>query len=190
MYNIPGLTSSKVQKFINGICSHANSYLEIGSYLGATSVAALDGNNLNAYFVDRWDQPIQTARDDLGELPENNKETFISNVKRHKGNNTINIFESDLFDVDISEMKDIEVFFYDGPHDFETTSKAVQYYASTFAKEAILIFDDANFDGVVYGARDGLDKAGLLITYDKIILTSEMENVKELWNGLYIVIIE
>ncbi len=39
MYDIPGLTSPRVQKFLNGICKKANSYLEIGSYLGATSVA-------------------------------------------------------------------------------------------------------------------------------------------------------
>jgi len=190
MYNIPGLTSNKVQKFLNSICDQANSYLEIGSYLGATSVAALDGNTLNAYFVDMWSEHIQTARDDLDELPENNKETFINNVKKYKGNNSINVFDSDLFNVDISEMKDIEVFFYDGPHDFETTSKAVQYYASIFAKEAILIFDDANFDGVVHGANDGLSKAGLNIKYKRILLTDQMENEKELWNGLYIVIIE
>jgi len=76
MYNIPGLTSIKVQRFLNGICKHADSYLEIGSYLGATSVSALDGNKLDAYFVDMWEQPIQTAREDLDELPENSKETF------------------------------------------------------------------------------------------------------------------
>ena len=187
MYNIPGLTSPKVQKFLNGICKEANSYLEVGSYLGATSVAALDGNKLKAYFVDQWDQPIQTARDDLGDLPENSKDTFISNVKKYKGNNTINIFDSDLFNVDRSELEDIEVFFYDGPHDFETTSRAVQYYAKTLAKDAILIFDDANFDGVVHGANDGLDKAGLYPRYKRIILTDKLENVNEMWNGLYII---
>jgi len=187
MYSIPGLTSPKVQKFLNGICKHANSYLEVGSYLGATSVAALDGNNLHAFFVDKWEEPIQTARDDLGELPKNSKETFIANVKKYKGNNTINIFDSDLFNVDRSELKDIEVFFYDGPHDFETTSKAVQYYAKTFAKDAILIFDDANFDGVVHGANDGLQEAGLQSRYERIILTEQIESESEMWNGLYIV---
>jgi hypothetical protein len=190
MYDVPGLTSPKVQKFLNELCKNANSYLEVGSYLGATGVAALDGNKLHAYFVDNWSTPIQTARDDLDDLPENSKDTFIDNIKKYKGDNSIFLYDGDLFDIDKTELRDIEIFFYDGPHDFESTSKAVQYYASTFAKEAILIFDDANFDGVVYGARDGLDKAGLVVTYDKIILTSEMENVKELWNGLYIVIIE
>jgi predicted O-methyltransferase YrrM len=187
MYNIPGLTSKKVQKFINGICKESSSYLEIGSYLGATAVAALDGNKLDAYFVDMWKQPIQTARDDLDELPENSKETFIKNVKKYKGDNTVHIFDSDLFKVNREELKDIDVFFYDGPHDFETTSRAVQYYAQTFAKDAILIFDDANFDGVVYGANDGLSKSKLNPKYSRILLSSDFEMEDEFWNGLYIV---
>jgi len=187
MYDIPGLTSPRVQKFLNGICKKANSYLEIGSYLGATSVAALDGNKLNAFFVDKWEVNPQTARDDLEDLPENSKEIFISNIKKYKGKNTINIFDSDLFDVDKSRLKDIEVFFYDGPHDFENTSNAVQYYAKTFAKDAILIFDDANFHGVVEGANDGLNKAKLKTKYEKVIITEQIENKEELWNGLYIV---
>ena len=187
MYDIPGLTSPRVQKFLNGICKKANSYLEIGSYLGATSVAALDGNKLNAYFVDMWEQPIQTARDDLKELPENNKETFISNIKKYKGKNTINILNCDMFEVDTLELKNIDVFFYDGPHDFENTSNAVQYYAKTFAKDAILIFDDANFDSVIPGANDGLIKSKLEVKYTNIILTDPIENKEELWNGLYIV---
>jgi predicted O-methyltransferase YrrM len=190
MYDIPGLTSPKVQKFLNGICKNSSSYLEIGSYLGATAVAALDGNTLNAYFVDMWSEPIQPARDDLDELPTNDKQTFITNVKKYKGNNNIRLFDSDLFNVDVSELENIDVFFYDGPHDFETTSKAVQYYAPTFSKGAILIFDDANFDGVVYGADAGIEQSGLKTSYTKIILTDEIEHKSEFWNGLYIVIIE
>ena len=187
MYDIPGLTSPRVQKFLNGIWKEANSYLEIGSYLGATSVAALDGNKLNAYFVDMWEQPIQTARDDLEYLPPNSKETFVSNVKKYKGKNSINIFDCDMFKVDTSELKNIDVFFYDGPHDFENTSNAVQYYANTFAKDAILIFDDANFEGVVDGANDGLIKSNLEVKYTNVIFTDPIENKEELWNGLYIV---
>ena len=63
----------------------------------------------------------------------------------------------------------------------------MQYYASTFAKDAILIFDDANFEGVIDGANDGLIKSNLEIKYTNIIFTDPIENKEELWNGLYIV---
>ena len=79
------------------------------------------------------------------------------------------------------------MFFYDGPHDRNTTVAAVQYYYTTLQNEALLIFDDANWDGVVDGAREGIESMGGKIVYDKIILNS-VENPNEWWNGLYIVV--
>ena len=55
--------------------------------------------------------------------------------------------------------------------------------------EAVLIFDDANWDDVVVGARDGLCAVGAYIVYEKLILNSE-ENLNEWWNGLYILVIK
>jgi len=188
MYNIPGLTSNRVQKFLNKICSNKKSYLEIGSFLGATSVSALDGNKLDAFFVDKWEENIQSANGEI-KLPKTNKEVFIENIKKYKGKNTISVFDCDLFQVDISLIKDIDVFFYDGPHDFYSTSKAVEYYSKIFSKECILIFDDANFEGVVTGAKDGIKKSKLKVKYERILLTEVSEDKDDLWNGIFIVLI-
>lgn len=187
MYSVPGLTSRKVQKFLNSICSEANTYLEVGSYLGATAVAALDGNNLDAYFVDKWEEQIQAFRDDIV-LPPNSKETFIQNVKKYKGQNRINVFQCDLFDVDLSEIKPIDVFFYDGPHDYKTTSEAIEYYSKAFNKDCIVIVDDANFDGVVAGAENAISKINCDVRYKKIIL-NDIESEEEWWNGLFIAVL-
>lgn len=185
---IPGLTSPRVQTLLNSLASGVSNYLEIGSYLGATACAALKDNPLNAYFVDNWKQPIQPQRGDV-KLPENNKEEFEKNIREYKGNSNITIYDADIFDVNIFEMKDqIQLFFYDGPHDFETTRQAVMFYYPTFAKEAILVFDDANWQGVVDGAASGLHEAGAHLVYEKLMLNSE-ENSREWWNGLYIVVI-
>jgi hypothetical protein len=122
-------------------------------------------------------------------LPENLKETFENNVRQYKGSSNITIFDTDLFNVNIFQMKDsIQMFFYDGPHDFETTRQAVMYYYPTFTREAVLIFDDANWRGVVDGAVTGLREAGAQLVYEKLMLNSE-ENKTEWWNGLYIVVI-
>ena len=186
--NIPGLTSPRVQTLLNSLAKGVSSYLEVGSYLGATACAALKDNPLNAYFVDNWSQPIQPKRDDMS-LPENLKETFENNVRQYKGSSNITIFDTDLFNVNIFQMKDsIQMFFYDGPHDFETTRQAVMYYYPTFTREAVLIFDDANWRGVVDGAVTGLREAGAQLVYEKLMLNSE-ENKTEWWNGLYIVVI-
>jgi predicted O-methyltransferase YrrM len=190
MYDVPGLTSPRIQKFLNGICAESSTYLEVGSYLGATAVAALDGNNLDAYFVDQWLDPIQAAREDIDDMPSNNKDVFKQNVLKYKGNNKINLFDSDLFDVDISDMPMIDVFFYDGPHDHISTAAAVSYYSPLFKSGSILIFDDANFDGVISGAEQGIYNANINIKFSRIVLTDTPENSEEMWNGLYIVIVK
>lgn len=187
MYSVPGLTSKLVQRFLNDVCSQKKTYLEIGSYLGATACAALNGNSIDAYFVDTWEEDIQAFRDDVI-LPKNNKQTFIENVKKYKGENSINIFHCDMYDVDLNSIKPIEVFFYDGPHDFSNTSKAIQYFSKTFADECIIIIDDANFDGVVSGVKHGLNKIDFDVIYQKIIL-NDVESSEEWWNGLYIAVL-
>lgn len=184
---IPGLTSLRVQGLINQLAKGVGSYLEIGSYLGATACAALKDNNLKAFFVDQWQQQIQ-PQTDLN-LPPNNKEVFLKNINEHKGLSEVVVFDQDIFEVPVDTMQGmIQMFFYDGPHDQETTKSAVQYFWTSFQNEALLIFDDANWEGVVHGAKQGIELMNGHIVYDKIILNS-VENPNEWWNGLYIAII-
>ena len=187
--NIPGLTSNRVQQLLNALAKESLGYLEIGSYLGATASAALKGNKLNAYFVDKWQEAPQPSRNDLFTPDQHSKEEFINNIKPYAKGNKIFISNSNLFNVNLSNIKNIDLFFYDGPHDHETTARAVQYYAPTFAKCAILIFDDANWTNVVSGANEGLIKSNLKVLYTKKVL-NQVESEKEWWNGLYIVVVE
>jgi hypothetical protein len=186
--DIPGLTSPRVQALLNTFAKHTSNYLEVGSYLGATAAAVLKDNTINIACVDMWQEQIQPARDDI-KLPPNNKVDFIENVKYYKNNNSVKIFDCDMFSVNLDQLSDIDFFFYDGPHDAETTAKAVEYFYPVFAKETILVFDDANWDGVVKGADLGISKTDLKIKYSKILLNLP-ENHDEWWNGLYILIVE
>jgi len=187
MHGIPGLTSNKVQNFLNGICKYAETYLEVGCYLGATAAAALKDNTLDAYFVDNWKDQVQSFKGEI-DLPPNNKEQFIETIKTYKGNNTIQIFDCDMFDVDLSQLKPIDVFFYDADHDGEVTSKAIQYYSEIFSDQCIMIIDDANFEGVVDGVIDGVTKANLNVSFNRLIL-NDIENAEAWWNGLYILVV-
>ncbi len=94
-----------------------------------------------------------------------------------------------MFRVDVSKISDIDLFFYDGPHDHESTKNAVKYYYPSFANQAILIFDDANWTEVVQGAHKGILESGLKILYSKKVLNS-LESDTDWWNGLYIVVVE
>jgi len=184
--DIPGLTSERVRKLLYKLSKNSNKVLEIGCFLGATSSAILEANPKNAYFVDHFEENTQPANGTV--LPTNSKETFISNIKRYKKDTACQLFACDMFAVDKEELKDIDLFFYDGPHDAFSTARATQHFASTFANEAVLVFDDANFDGVVDGARKGLELAKLNIVFEKILLNS-LESSEDWWNGLYILVV-
>jgi predicted O-methyltransferase YrrM len=117
------------------------------------------------------------------------KEEFIENINRYNNDSQITVFDCDLFEVPIHSITNsIQLFFYDGPHDEKTTAEAVQYYWSCLQNEAIIVFDDANWDGVVSGANKGIEAMNGQISYKKLILNSE-ENPNEWWNGLYIVVV-
>lgn len=186
---VPGLTSERVQSLINILAKDSSGYLEIGSAQGATAAAALRFNKtINAYFVDNWKEDIEAQRDDSPRLGSNNKEKFKRNIgpyKERKAN--VLIFDGNMMDVDTSEISNIDFFFYDGPHDRKSTATAIQYYSGTFADNVIMLFDDANWEGVVDGADEGIRKAGLTPIFSKMMLNS-LENDKEWWNGIYLVV--
>lgn len=186
--DIPGLTSARVKTLINSLAKGVGSYLEIGSYLGATATAALKDNFLNAFFVDNWQENIQPQRSDIS-TPANSKEDFIKNIEKFRGGSNITIYDNDLFETPVDELIDqIQMFFYDGPHDLETTKQAVEYFWGCFQHECILVFDDANWEGVVKGVDLAVENMRGRTVYKKIILNSQ-ENPNEWWNGLYIIVI-
>jgi len=187
--DVPGLTSSRVQSLINSLAKESSNYLEVGSYLGATAASALKDNKLNAYFVDKWEIAPQPERLDILTPNINSLEEFKKNIKPYAGENKIFVCNTDLFDVNLSLIKDIDLFFYDGPHDQETTAKAVLYYSQSFAKNAIMIFDDANGTNVVAGANEGIVKSNLKVLYSKKVLNST-ESEKDWWNGIYVLVVE
>lgn len=185
--DIPGLTSPRVQQLLNGLARGSSTYLELGTYLGATAAAALKGNDIKAYFVDNWAQNIQPAEANLV-LPENTRDQFLKNIEPYLGDNHVKVIDTDMFEADTSDIRDVDLMFYDGPHDHESVSRIVQKYAPCLADNAILVFDDANWTDTVTGADEGIEKADLVKTYNKKMLNS-IENSSEWWNGLYIVVV-
>lgn len=185
--DIQGLTSHRVRKLLYELAQVSTSYLEVGCFQGATASAVLDTDIESAYFVDMWQEQIQPANGTI--MPKNDKQVFVANAKAHKKSTNIRLFDCDLFAVDTNEIKDVDFFFYDGPHDATTTAKAVEYYASCLADTAVIVFDDANWDGVVEGAKLGLHNSGLIIQYEKLLL-NEQENADQWWNGLYILVVK
>jgi hypothetical protein len=185
---VPGLTSVRVQSLLNYLAQGVGTYLEIGSYLGATLSAVIKDNPMTAYCVDNWREQIQPQSEKF-QLPENSKEIFLKNIEKYEGSSQIIIIDKDLFEVDLSLIKEeIKMFFYDGPHDKYSTKTALEYYYPCLANESILIFDDANWETVVEGANEAIENLGLQVSFKKLIL-NEIEDPLGWWNGLYILVV-
>ena len=186
--NIPGLTSPRVQTLLNNLAQGVDTYMEVGSAMGATLCAVLKDNPLTAFAVDNWQQNIQDEKQTQN-LPNNTLDIFMKNVEQHKEDSIVNVIDDDMFRVDtIPLTNSIKMWFYDGPHEQEITKNAVQHYWDTFTNETILVFDDANWDGVVHGARAGIEQCGGTIVYDKLIL-NDIEDKSQWWNGVYVAVV-
>ena len=180
--NVPGLTSPRVKQLLHEIAKKRANYLEIGAAMGATAVSVLD-TGINVTCVDNWSTDIQPQEDVFG-LPTNTKEVFESHT-RHYTNLTV--IDKDLFDVELSSRFDM--VFYDGPHDERNVERAIKHYSRYFDKQTVLILDDANWAGVVAGARKGIDTAKFTVKFEKMFL-NKVEDTTMWWNGLYIMVVE
>jgi predicted O-methyltransferase YrrM len=184
---VEGITSDKMKQLLNGIGKISTGYLEVGVLNGGTFCATIKNNNLKAYAVDHWQEQTKSAN---GKVDlESSKEKFIENAKKYKGNNTLKVFNSHFLQVDKTDVGNIDFFFYDADHSEEANYQAVMYFADKLVDEAVLIFDDANFDGVVSGAKRGIADAGLEVMYDKILL-NDLEDPDMWWNGFYLAIVK
>ena len=184
---VPGLSSPRIDKLLNELGKISTSYLEVGCLGGRTFSSTIAGNSLNAYAVDNWKEGVAAENESIDITV--TKEDFIKNILPYKGENRVKVFNCDFIDVDKTKIQDVDLFLYDGDHSFESTKLAVQYFASTFAEECILIFDDANWQGVVDGAVAGIEQAGLTIQYEKKMLNN-VEDETMWWNGLYIAVVK
>jgi predicted O-methyltransferase YrrM len=180
----PGLTSMRVQNLLFGLGDHVKSYLEIGSAMGATASAA-GSNDIEVHCIDNWQGNIQPENENLF-LPVNTRTEFEKHTAHIKNKH---VHQGDFLSIDTSNIRNIDLMFYDGPHDADSTRKAVAYYKECLSDVAIIIFDDANWQGVVAGADAGVGEAGLTVMYSKLILNNT-EDKTMWWNGLYILVVK
>ncbi len=183
---VKGITSNRTKQLLNLLGRISTSYLEVGVLNGATFCSTILNNTLSAYAVDHWQNKTQAANGSTN--IKTDKQTFINNARQYKGNSKIKLFDCNFLQVDKSQIDYIDFMFYDADHSAMMTQLAVKYFAEKFVDDTILVFDDANFDGVVEGARKGIQDAGLKIVYQKVVL-NEIEDSDQWWNGLYITLV-
>ena len=56
------------------------------------------------------------------------------------------------------------------------------------SNEAIILVDDANWDGVVSATDAGIKEIGVDVLYSKVVL-GEQEDLRGWWNGFYLLVV-
>ena len=189
---IDGLTSRKVKSFLNNLCgSKGSSYLEFGTYKGATFCAAIYNNDIKSTAVDNWKDfellPASFPMWHRSVEPKSNPyEIFLKNIRKC-GINSIEIINQNYLSLAKDSIKTkSNIIFYDGEHQFKDQyaimSKLKDFSSDTF----ILVIDDWNWEkrGILKGIQDFNYKQ----LYKKEIFTKG-EDSKNFWNGLGIFIL-
>jgi hypothetical protein len=197
-FDILGMAGSRNRILLNGLVNEKTRYLEVGTWMGSTFVAALYQNKpISAIAIDDFSEfgPTSTLKHlDTGEdlvpsavvLHENCRKSGIKDYIFIE-NNCFN-----LTDEQKALIHDINLYFYDGGHTEEDQRKAITDFVDHMADIFILIVDDWNHPPAQTGTGLGLKETGLIIHKGWILPTIDNQNRcwKTWWNGVYIAICE
>ena len=97
----------------------------------------------------------------------------------------------DCFTINKEDLPNsIDMYFYDGPHDFLSQEKALTYYFEFMSDTFILIVDDFNGPDIEKGTRSGLELLKDKYVVDKEWVFKTSGNMSPIWwNGMYIAVI-
>ncbi len=163
---IPNLAKENNLALVNvaaSLLGPGESYVEAGTYMGASLIAAMRGNEGHDFVaIDNFSLPETRGR------PPARRETLEANLARF-GCEGATILEGDALDVlrgDELAGRKIGVFYYDAAHSYEAHLDALKLVEPHLASRALLIVDDSDWEQVGRAIRDylaGQPKARLLL---------------------------
>jgi hypothetical protein len=168
--SLTGLASPKVWHLLNNLCAQADSYLEIGTYMGSSLMAALYGNNTAATAVDNFCMKPHT------------RGHFFANVKHLK----FTFIEQDCFTIDTRKIKPVDLYFDDGRHEYEDQYKALAHFLPAMKDEFVYICDDWNNSPVQEGTFKAIEDLGLDIVEMEERKNKLMKDKDGWWCGIVV----
>lgn len=166
-----GLSSPKVWHTLNNLCAQSDTYLEIGTYMGSSLLAALYGNDAKAYACDNFCMKPHL------------RGHFFRNV-RHLNYTFI---EKDCFDIQSTEIqKKIGLYFFDGRHEYEDQYKAVTHFLPMMKKEFVYVCDDWSNGPVKNGTMDAIKDSKLEIVQQEIRGDGKWKDKDGWWCGFMV----
>jgi hypothetical protein len=176
-----GMSSVKCRHLLNNIATLDDlKYLEVGSWKGSTAVSALYSNNVKEHtIIENWKLGSEGIRDEL-----------FNNFNNILGYSP-NIIEEDCFSFNPLDknLKDIDVYFYDGEHEEIDQYLAITHYYDSLVDNFILIVDDINYPPVLQGTFRAIHDKKLKINYHRTLFATHNGDVFNFWNGMYIAVL-
>ncbi len=180
--DLEGMSSPKVRHLLNNITKlNECNYLEIGCWKGSTSISALFNNKVKNYWL----------IDNFSEFggPKNEFINNFTSIMKYSPN----LIDRDFISFDpIKEynIKDVNLYFYDGFHSSECQRYALSHYINSLQNEFIYLCDDWNYENIRHSTKDIIKELNLNILYE-IELPAKFNGDTELWwNGLLVSVLQ
>jgi protein O-GlcNAc transferase len=156
---VPNLAEENVLALLNlaaSLLAPGESYVEVGSYFGASLIGAMRGNEGDFVAIDRFRfGPLEVKG---VELPAASR-AGLEEKLREFGEERATILEGDAFEVieggALGERR-VGVYYYDGAHDYDAQMRGLRAIEPWLADEALVVVDDYDWDDVGRATRDYL----------------------------------
>ena len=156
---VPNLAEENVLALLNlaaSLLAPGESYVEVGSYYGASLIGAMRGNDGDFVAIDRFEfGPLEVKGVNL---PAASREGLEANL-REFGAEDATILEGDAFEVleggGLGDRR-VGVYYYDGAHDYDAQMRGLRAVEPWLADEALVVVDDYDWEDVGRATRDYL----------------------------------
>lgn len=184
-----GMSGNMTRHLYNQICAYVKDdgdavaeptkYLEIGAWKGSSTVSALYKNeHVLATVIDNWSE-FGGPKDD-----------FHRNISWFK--DQVHVIEDDCFSPGVRDQLasrgPFDIYLYDGYHSEEAHELAITRIWEALADRCLIMIDDYNWEGVRAGTRQGLERAGARIVYERHIENPSGRD--GFWNGCGLFLVE
>jgi predicted O-methyltransferase YrrM len=156
---IPNLAEENVLALLNlaaSLLAPGESYVEVGSFYGASLIGAMRGNPGDFVAIDRFSFDVAEVRG--RKLPRASRAGLEESLRQF-GEEHATILEGDAFElVEGGALGDrrVGVYYYDGPHDYDSQVRGLRSVEPWLADEALLVVDDHDWDQVTRATADYL----------------------------------
>jgi predicted O-methyltransferase YrrM len=182
---IPNLAAENVLALLNlaaSLLGSGESYVEVGTYYGASLIGAMRGNSGDFVAIDAFvfgETEVRGRR-----LPPASRPGLEESLHSF-GSDGATILEGDAFEVieggSLGNRR-VGVYYYDGAHGYEDQLRGLRAIEPWLAEEALLIVDDAEWDQVARATRDYL--AGQPRARQLFDIPGEAGGYVQWWDGV------